>query len=393
MSRVMCNRARYVFGILKISVLAGCVLPAASVHAECSGRPVTVFMSSVVGSDQLSDLRRFPHLLATENIGLYLVDGATRRLLDWPDDNSAWVKPAGYDGPTLMKAMIAAWGRRAGGGIFEGGESRALTPSVPVSDYKSFPDSEAGAMLRWFAAGWHPHIVMLNLGYNDHAPLFGGSYRNPSSEFTERDVRDTFIALRDVRNITKAELVLPYISNAPQGHVSDSSDVDIHGNPGLGSRIQSDYATDPFYDNSRRIALEAGGFGIDTPANIFSTDHYYDHVHSEMFRRLVASEIRWANAHHLTTAVFMTIFDVQHGKAGNGPDARFMEGVQREVRYLKDAGALPTYWIVGQYSNGPANTNKPATDTTPESISLVADWVASNAQTSPPSRPELTCSR
>ncbi|MBB2200731.1 hypothetical protein [Gluconacetobacter tumulisoli] len=376
--------------------LAVALLPAAaraaSDAARCAGRPVTSFVGSVIGGYQLSQPWRFPNLLATGNIGLYQVDGTTRRLLDWPDGNRAWIRPPGYDGQAVMKAMIALWQGRAGGGMFEGGNSPALTPNVPPSHYHVSDDSQSGAQFRWFADGWHPQVAMLNLSYADTAPPFGGSYHNPSSEFTDRDVADTATALRDARMTTGAALVLPYISNGSRGHLSDSSDTDRHGNPGLGTRVQSDYATDPYYANSRRIALLAGGFGIDTPANIFSTDAYYGPGHSEMFRRLIASEIRWANRHHLTTAVFMTIFDTQHGMRGNGPDFRFLRGVQTEVRYLENADARPTYWIVGQYSNGPATTNMPETDTTPESITQVANWVARNAHTTPPPVPAATCS-
>lgn len=326
--------------------------------------------------------------MATDNIGLYQVDGTTRTILAWPDDNKAWIKPIGYDGQKIMKEMIALWNSRGGGGILEGG----LSPNVPDSDYKAFADSQSGAEFQWFSAGWHPKIAMLNLSYTDKAPPFMGNYHNPSSEFTDRDVKDTAIALYDVQEKTAAKLVLPYISNGPQGHVSDSSDKDSRGNPGLGYRVTSNYVTDPFYKNSRRIALEAGGFGIDTPANIFATDFYFGPVHSEMFRRLIASEIRWANQHHLTTVVFMTIFDSQHGMHGNGPDWNFMKGVQSEVKYLEKTNALPTYWVVGQYSNGPANTNQPETEGTPESITQVAGWVAGRAHTSTPPHPELTCS-
>ncbi|GBQ33860.1 hypothetical protein HLH34_15215 [Gluconacetobacter azotocaptans] len=368
-------------------------IPARATPAPCAGQPVTSFISSVIGGYQLSQPWRFPNLLATGNIGLYQVDGATRQVLDWPDANPAWTRPPGYDGQAVMTAMIALWQGRAGGGLFEGGQSPALTPDVPPSHYHVFDDSQSGRQFRWFAAGWHPHVTMLNLSYTDTAPPWGGSFHNPSSEFTDRDVADTAIALRDARMTTGAALVLPYISNGAHGHVSDSSDTDGQGNPGLGVRVPSDYATDPYYANSRRIALMAGGFGIDTPANIFSTESYYGTPHSAMFRRLIAGEIRWANRHHLTTAVFMTIFDTQHGMRGNGPDFQFMRGVQTEVRYLEHAGARPTYWIVGQYSNGPATTNMPETDTTPESIAQVATWVARHARTTPPPHPALTCTR
>jgi len=350
-------------------------------------------MGSVIGSEQLAEPYRFAHILATGKIGLYLVDGATRRLLDWPVSNVAWRKPERYDGAKTMASIIALWGARADGGIFEGGLFRAITPNVPPEDYHSFADSESNAEFKWFAAGWHPHIAMLNLSFNDHARLFGGSYHNPSSEFTDRDVSDTAVALSDTRRTTGAGIVLPYISNAPQGHVSATSDTDAHGNPGLGSRVQSNFATDPFYARSRHIACLAGGFGLDTPANIFSTDRYFGTNHSEMFRRLIASELRWANKNHLVTVVFMTIFDVRQGHGGNSPDIDFMRGVRMEVDYLKQSHALPTYWAVGQYSNGPADTNKPDTDTTPNSISSVADWVARHAPTSVSRPPDLTCCR
>ncbi|WP_145993785.1 hypothetical protein [Gluconobacter japonicus] len=372
---------------------AGIMIPTPLKAASCTERPVTTFVSSVIGGYQLSEPDRFPHLLKTGNIGLYQVDGTTRTILNWPNNNPAWIKPSNYDGKNVMKAMISLWNNRAGGGIFEGGVSPALTPHLQASHYRTFADSQSGAEFKWFSAGWHPQLVMLNLSYTDEATPFPGSYHNPSSEFTDQDVQDTTIALKDAYQRTGAKLVLPYISNGSRGHVSDTSETDRHGNPGLGEHIQSNYETDPYYKNSRKIAIAAGGFGIDTPANIFSTDAYYGPRHSEMFRKLIASEIQWANKNHLTTVVFMTIFDTQHGKHGGGPDFHFMDGVQKEVNYLIKAHALPTYWIVGQYSNGPENTNMPQTDTQAESITQVATWVANHAPNSSPPYPELTCSK
>ena len=363
--------------------------PLASAN-ECKGKVVTTFIGSVIGGYQLAQPERFPHLLSTRNIGLYQVDGTTKTILSWPD-NPQWIKPSGYDGEATMKAMIALWNDRAGGGIFEGGLSPVLTPHIPLHDYIPFPDSQTGAQFRWFAAGWHPSIAMLNLAFKKKASPFPGSYHNPSSEFTDQDVAETATAIKDVKEKTGVKIVLPYISNGSRGHVSDSSDVDKHGNPGLGNRIQSDYATDPYYANSRQIALEAGGFGIDTPANIFATNAYYGSNRIEMFQRLIASEIKWANKNHLVTVVFLSIFDVKNKKGGNGPDGNFMEGVKKEIFYLKNANALPTYWVVGQYSNGPANTNMPQTDTAPQSITKVATWVATYAPTTSSPRPDLTC--
>ncbi|GAD10389.1 hypothetical protein GFGA_1c0669 [Gluconobacter frateurii NBRC 103465] len=388
------NIARFSSGAaLALLMQTGVMVPIQAQAAPCDSHAVTTFISSVIGGYQLSEPERFPHLLESGNIGLYQVDGTTRTILNWPNNNPAWIKPSGYNGEKVMKAMIALWKNRAGGGIFEGGASPTLTPHLPASHYKTFADSQSGAEFNWFSAGWHPQLVMLNLSYTDKALPFPGSYHNPSSEFTNQDVQDTTVALKDMYQTTGAKLVLPYISNGSRAHVSDSSETDRNGNPGLGDHTQSDYATDPYYENSRHIAIEAGGFGIDTPANIFSTNAYYGPHHSEMFRALIASELRWANKHHLTTVVFMTIFDTKNGRHGNGPDFHFMDGVQTEVNYLKKVHALPTYWVVGQYSNGPANTNMPQTETQAESITQVAAWVANHAPNSPPPHPELTCSK
>ena len=310
----------------------------------CSPRTTSIYVGAITGAMDLASAANVPNLQIAGNVGFYLTSYALTQV-------------AGLN----LASIQANWANHAPG-ILEVG-----TDPVNMPDIASTYAAQIAAVgwtwgtingTAWpavvAASGWHPHIAMLN-------PFAMGL----TGSLTDPYYRMNLAAIADIKAAAPSiKYVIPYIT--PNGAVSAAI-----GNTRWSSTPWAEY---------RALAQAAGGLGLDTPSNYFSS------VRDGLYRNLVVQEIHWANANGLLSAVLLSPYHLG-AAAGTIPqfqyDPSFFEATQREIAYLRANNANPTFFFVVNYSEG-AGTNPPGRDTAPETINATALWVAHKAVTTPP---------
>ena len=124
---------------------------------------------------------------------------------------------------------------------------------------------------------------------------------------------------------------------------------------------------DPRWDWVRTEALYGGGLAFDTPSNFFDLN-----PQTAAYEQFTIDEIRWALSQGLRVSMIVS---------ANEDGANFLTHTQQMVATLTEAGALPTQWVVENYDESltPSVPNSIGPETTANSITNIALWVAQNA--------------
>lgn len=306
--------------------------------------PVGTFMGAVYGAYQLADAGSFHKILDSHKVGLYLT---TLSLAHVDKPPAGWPSVKG-DGDKDRKRIIVTWHdvQQA----LEVDFDPRLTPSVPKSTYHN---RNLGYVFLdvWGPAGFRPSLVTLNLPFATGKTEF----------FSSKEVVTSVNAIADLRKTTGARLIIPFV--------------------GANNGNYADFAHSSYFRSARKIIQSAGAVALDTPPNMFMR------VYPAGYRDSTVTELRWARSHGIATLVLLSPYDVDGGANTTstpqwGYDKTLLTATKGLVRYLSDHEALPTFWVVDNYSEQP-QSNAPATEKTPDSIAQVALWVSQNAPTSP----------
>jgi Bacterial Ig-like domain/RTX calcium-binding nonapeptide repeat (4 copies) len=136
----------------------------------------------------------------------------------------------------------------------------------------------------------------------------------------------------------------------------------------------TNFATDPTYQSIREAALLGGGLCIDAPPGFFFQS-------GPQYQQFVEGMVEWANANHLRTTWLLTPFPAYTPDTAAEATANFLPQTQQMIAQLVAAGAVPSQWVVEDYSG--ENIDPVGSDTTANTVANVALWVAQNAPTTP----------
>ncbi len=125
------------------------------------------------------------------------------------------------------------------------------------------------------------------------------------------------------------------------------------------------FATSPWYQYVREAARYSGGLSFDLPPN-------YAFAREPAYLQNVVQQIQWATENGLRTSVIISPYDID-GVANNYDDT-FMQATQRLVAYLEAANALPSQFIVENYTSDSTGNFYSASD--PNSLNSVAAYLA-----------------
>ncbi len=121
------------------------------------------------------------------------------------------------------------------------------------------------------------------------------------------------------------------------------------------------FATSPGYVSIRQAALYGGALCIDAPPVFFAQ-------RGQAYQTFTEQELAWATQQGLRTTVILSPY---------GDDATFLADTKTFVSRLAADHAVPTEWVVENYTLGDADGI--GSDTDVSSMAGVALWVAQNA--------------
>ncbi len=124
---------------------------------------------------------------------------------------------------------------------------------------------------------------------------------------------------------------------------------------------------DPQWNAMRAEALYGGGLALDAPPSFF-----LNQLQAGAYEQFTIDEIRWGLSQGLRVSLIVS---------PNGDGASFLSDTQAMVSTLTEAGALPTQWVVENYAAtlSPTTLNAIGAETTANSATAVALWMAQNA--------------
>lgn len=315
---------------------------------SCRTRDKDIFLGGNNSVSQLVDGSRYANVVGTGRVSLYLSAFAVNNLMAYGD---ALGGPIGIAGSQKITANFSPYAP----GISEEWYDKYGTPSLPASAHNDggVGDTVNGPL--WYAQiGFRPTIMLMNINTNGSDADNLAQFQTASSDIK--------------RGYTSVKYVWPYINDYAGQH--------------------SNWTSDAYWAGRKKIIQYAGGVGIDVPAGIGYQDPHW--------MPSIINEIRWANANNLHTVVLLTPFNTDPATSQAGGqfsfDADFEAHTKWFVGKLRAANALPSAWIVSNYSNWGKNSDGSLrtanmvgadTDTAGQSVAAVARWVAENAPTSP----------
>ncbi len=334
-----------VFGVEALSCL---LFYAPAAIGKTSGNK-TVFVGAIRGAYQLASPANSTKLRATGQAGLFLTTlGLSHALFTNLED---W---NGSD--TTAQGIVNAFSH-TDPGILEGNLDHSTTPSVPAQHWNyTRPDD----WQQWAARlGWKPSIFLLNMNAHGTAA---------TSLYTAEDVQDVLSGSKDIRKSAPyVKFVLPYLS------------------PNAG--VYGSWAKDAYWSTARQLAITQGGFVVDVPVGYYLRN-------TLAYQKVVKDQITWAVRHKLIVGVLLSPcstnprdWAIAHS-CSFSPDPYFMASTKRIVTELEAAHAVPTMWLIDNYSEQsgspyPGTDNKNSASYNPNTILAVGLWIAENAKTSP----------
>ena len=309
----------------------------------------TVFVGAIRGAYQLAAPDNSVKLRATGQVGLFLTTlGLSRALFTKTED---------WNGSDVTAQGIVNTFSHTDPGILEGYLDHNTTPSVPAQHWNyTRPDDWQQWTTR---VGWKPSIFLLNM--NAHGTSTTGLY-------TAADVQDVLLGSKDIRKSAPyVKFVFPYLS------------------PNAG--VYGSWAKDAYWSTARQLAIMQGGFIIDVPVGYYLRN-------SSAYQKVVKDQIAWAIRHKLIVGVLLSPCSINPRdwviihSCSFSPDPYFMSSTRRIVTELEVAHAVPTMWLVDNYSEQakspyPGTDNKKSASYDPNTILAVGLWIAENAKTSP----------
>ncbi|MBE7212904.1 MAG: hypothetical protein INR65_17970 [Gluconacetobacter diazotrophicus] len=299
------------------------------------------------GNNSVSDLAtpgNLSHVLPGGRLGLYASVFAINNMV--AEGDAFGGKGSDARGRAIMRAFAKA--PPAIGEEFYDSHGTPGLPAAARNDGKALDKVDGPAAAA--AIGWRPEAMMLNINYTggkEHFLRDGdvAQFRQAAAELKQR--------------YPSVRCVWPYING---------QDPNWNGN-------------NPYWALAKTMIREAGGVGIDIPVGLplasFASPNYL---------LATANEIRWANANGVQTVLLLTPWAAKAPPGIMGQfahDDQFLRNTQRIVGYLEKAGAVPSVYVVSNYSGTlgtgarmiTANRIGSDTDAATPSVAFVARWV------------------
>ena len=330
---------------------SGSQVSVASVIGSCTPADRSVLIG---GNNSVSDFAvpgNLKNVMALGRTALYASAFAVNNMIA---DGDAKV-PSGS--PALGQQIMGTFAN-TGPGIGEEFYDTYATPDLPGSAH-----NDGGALnavngpAQAAEIGWKPSIMMMNINYTGTTQFLAPG-----------DVTQFQTASADIlKTYQSVKYVYPYIDG---GSSSDWS------------------ASTTYWPLAKSMIQAAGGVGIDVPVGLpFAAGT------NPIFLASIVNEIQWANSAGVVTVLLLTPYasSPPSGVLGQfAPDNQFLVNTKRLIEYLKNNYALPSAYVVSNYSgvatvNGAqvtANEVGSDTDGKDPSVAFVARWVAENAPTS-----------
>lgn len=334
--------------VLVISVLTGSNF----VMARSSGvdsKEQNIFVGGNNNLSAYANVDNVRNLLDTNRVSVYISVIALKKLVSGPADG---LNPAGSIG--MAEKVLETFSTKSPPILEEFYDSYA-TPSLPKARH-----NDGGAVNDFNGPQithdlkLYPKIVTMNINTS--------RVRQGEPSLSEADSADWRVAVSDIhRQYPSVSYVYPF--------------------------IRSDADTDWSRPDDSMKAVEAliksaGGVGIDIPAGFL--------LGSKLRISSVISEIKWANANGIVTLLYVTPFAAKPPPgviAQQAQDSDFLTNTQIIVNILKNSDALPSGWVIGNYSPvrtiaGRLVTGNPVgedSDVVNSSITAVGLWLARSA--------------
>lgn len=244
-----------------------------------------------------------------------------------------------------------------GGGVGEEFYDTYGTPSLPVDAHNDGGSlNSVNGPVEAAAIGFSPTIMMMNINYSGKKQFL-----------VPLNLEQFHSAVLDIKtHYPNVKCVYPYIN----GQDPDWSDANT------------------YWSLAKAMIRDAGGVGIDIPVGLPLLP-----TASPNYLLATANEIKWAQAAGLVTVLLLTPFSTSapHGVLGQfANDNQFLFNTKKIIEYLKSAKAVPSLYVVSNYSPWhiikghlvTANRIGSDTDSNTPSIAYVARWIAENTPTS-----------
>ena len=315
---------------------------AASAQAQ---KMTTAYVGALNGATDLTNAANFPNLLSSGNCSFYLTSYALTQVA----------------GLSASLGEVVGTFAEAAPGILEVGVEPVNMPDI-ASTYAA--DVTASNGWTWGptkgtawpgiikAAGWTPTIATLNIFNMSFGAL--PPAQDPYYAMNLAAIADVKAAGPSIK------YVLPFITP---------------NNASVTTAAGNDQWNNPYWQNYRELALAAGGMALDVPAN------YALSVQTPLYLPLIVQMLAWAAQNNLLTAVLLSPYALNNGNQ-EGADSTFAQAAAQVVAYLQSNGVAPSIYVGTNYGEA-TTSNRPGTDTTPNSTAQVALFLASSAATTP----------
>lgn len=343
---------------------------------KCNQSSPTVFYGADNSNSEIANPANTEHLRASGNVAPSFSIQSINAIVNPNGGGGGENDINGPSGLAGMQAIFAVSGNVGMGGAWY---SKNMTPSIP-SKYDTFHmrDGKGNivdevALLK--SVNFQPSIMLLNL--TTDASI---GNKDGTQAFTTQDVTNASLAEADIK---KEFPSVKYVWGYFQANVT-----------------HPDFAKDPYWANARTIALNTGGLAIDMPSGLQVLNTYKYIIPA-------VSTIKWANANGVKVMILLTPYSLDRDPY-NGKvypqwrmDRKFLENTKLLVSWLAGSDALPSAWIVGNYTPiqywdpnthtlstnkdrkhtemVTANTFGSDTDDVQPSVAYVTRWVAENA--------------
>ncbi len=316
----------------------------AALAGQVVGADTPVFIGGTLGLGSLASVALVAPMLATGRIGLY-----------------QHAVGMGSLGPPGVAALLAAWGLGNGGGrgVCETGAIANYDPAV-IGDY----------MALFGINRQYPNACVMNLPGSQTG---SGTYTAPPGAAKPGTSYAQFVTPSDLA-AAEAAITAALAHGAHQVAVNDTPN-------SYAPDLDDPFATSGYWANVRALYAFGGAGALDVPPSYFV-------AREPAYRQTIIQQIRWLNAQGLGSYVLVSPFlyagaDAAGNTYASAYDPLFFEHLVQMVGVLKQAGALPTHWVVENYAPPsavpPATANAP--DTTPEGLVAAALWLATAGRT------------
>lgn len=321
-----------------VAVLSPC-LASAQASLPSANDSKTVFIGGVLGLENLIPAGNVAQMLASGKVGLYQHGVGMAQL-----------------SASQRRALLATWapsGVAAGGG----GEGVAEAAEAPLGT----ASRSAGYLDVFGPNGVYPNEVNMNTGTGS-----GGGTGTWTAAQGDRKPGHVYTGYYTAPDLSLA------LSSFQEARAHGARNVAAFVSPNDPAQDLDDpFVTSAYWAPVRAMALDGGGLALDVPPNYaFQRPPDYLAMIVQMIQFCRKSGLRSS----LTVSPWALVPDVAGHTGNSGFDTGLVDATKRLVEFLAARKALPSQWVVENYS-APVqhgSENAPGLDNTPGTLNEVA---------------------